>query len=91
MDIRQSRTWIIFYLISFVLLLFALFLTSEGVLLGIGLMMVILVVGVNLAIITNEMKQAARKREVMERISKIDTDAPDGAADGHAKSGRDRI
>jgi membrane-bound ClpP family serine protease len=72
MDIHQSRTWIIFYLISFVLLLFALFLTSEGVLLGIGLIMVIIVVGVNLAIITTEMKKAAKKREIMERISKIE-------------------
>jgi len=77
MDIHQSRTWIIFYLISFVLLLFALFLTSEGVLLGIGLMMVIIVIGVNLAIITNEMKQAAKKREIMDKISKIESEKPD--------------
>jgi len=77
MDVHQSRTWIIFYLISFVLLLFALFLTSEGVLLGIGFMMVIVVVGVNLAIVTHEMKQAARKKEVMDRISKIDPESPD--------------
>ncbi|MBT8507782.1 hypothetical protein AZH53_05040 [Methanomicrobiaceae archaeon CYW5] len=87
MDIHHSRTWIIFYLISFVLLLFALFLTSEGVLLGIGLVMVILVVGVNLAIITNEMKQATKKREVMERISKIDSDGQDVVADGSVQSG----
>ena len=77
MDVHQSRTWIIFYLISFVLLLFALFLTSEGVLLGIGFMMVIVVVGVNLAIVTHEMKQAAKKKEVMDRISKIDPESPD--------------
>ena len=80
MDIHQSRTWIIFYLISFVLLLFALFLTSEGVLLGIGLMMVIIVVGVNLAIITAEMKKAAKKRDIMERISKIEPENPDRGA-----------
>ena len=77
MDVHQSRTWIIFYLISFVLLLFALFLTSEGVLLGIGFMMVIVVVGVNLAIVTHEMKHAAKKKEVMDRISKIDPESPD--------------
>ena len=86
MDVHQSRTWIIFYLISFVLLLFALFLTSEGVLLGIGFMMVIIVVGVNLAIITHEMKQAAKKREVMDRISKIDPESPDAAMDGNIRS-----
>ncbi|HDQ08397.1 MAG TPA: hypothetical protein ENN44_06425 [Methanoculleus sp.] len=77
MDVHQSRTWIIFYLISFVLLLFALFLTSEGVLLGFGFMMVIVVVGVNLAIVTHEMKQAAKKKVVMDRISKIDPESPD--------------
>jgi membrane-bound ClpP family serine protease len=86
MDVHQSRTWIIFYLISFVLLLFALFLTSEGVLLGIGFMMVIIVVGVNLAIITHEMKQAAKKREVMDRISKIDPESPDAAMDANIRS-----
>ncbi len=86
MDVHQSRTWIIFYLISFVLLLFALFLTSEGVLLGIGLMMVIIVIGVNLAIITHEMKGAAKKREVMDRISKIDPESPDAGTDANIRS-----
>lgn len=86
MDIHHSRTWIIFYLISFVLLLFALFLTSEGVLLGIGLIMVILVVGVNLAIITNEMKKAAKKREIMERISKIEPEKSGKGAESDAHS-----
>ncbi len=49
-------------------------------------MMVIIVVGVNLAIITHEMKQAAKKREVMDRISKIDPESPDASMDGNIRS-----
>lgn len=72
MDLQESRTWIIFYLISFVVLLFSVFLTSEGVLLGVGLTMVIIVIGTNLIFMLSQVKQSSKKRELMEKMSHIE-------------------
>lgn len=72
MDLRESRTWIIFYLISFVLLLVAVFLTANGVLLGVGLTMVIVVIGVNLIFMLGQVKESSKKREMMEKVSHIE-------------------
>jgi predicted membrane protein len=69
MDIHASRTWIIFYLISFVVLLWALFLTTQGVLLGFGLTMVIVIVGLNFVIVSAELKKASRRKEMMKKFS----------------------
>ncbi len=69
MDIHASRTWIIFYLISFVVLLWALFLTTRGVLLGFGLTMVIVIVGLNFVIVSAELKKASRRKEMMKKFS----------------------
>jgi hypothetical protein len=70
MEITSRRTWIIFYLISFVLLLWALFLTTEGVLLGFGLTMVIVVIGLNFFFISGELKQVGKRKELMRELSK---------------------
>ncbi|HDR73568.1 MAG TPA: hypothetical protein ENN85_06620 [Methanoculleus sp.] len=69
MDIHASRTWILFYLISFVVLLWALFLTTRGVLLGFGLTMVIVIVGMNSVMVSAELKKASRRKEMMKRFS----------------------
>jgi hypothetical protein len=70
MEITSRRTWIIFYLISFVVLLWALFLTTEGVLLGFGLTMVIVVIGLNFFFVSVELKRLGRRRELMKELSK---------------------
>lgn len=57
MDIRYLRTWIIFYLICFVALLFAVFLISRNVMLWIGGMIITLVLGFNLILIYEEFKK----------------------------------
>ncbi|NYT05228.1 MAG: hypothetical protein GKC04_02475 [Methanomicrobiales archaeon] len=72
MDITALRTWTIFYLISFVVLLWALFLTTQGVLLGFGLTLVIIVVGLNFFFVSLEMKRIAERREMMKALSKIE-------------------
>ena len=72
MDVFESRTWIIFYLISFVVLLVAVFLTSEGVLMGIGLTMIIVVVGINLLFILVQVKGSSKKKEMMDKVSKLE-------------------
>lgn len=72
MDLQESRTWIIFYLISFVVLLFTVFLTSKGVLLGVGLTMVIVVIGLNLMFMLSQVKESSKKKELMNKVSRID-------------------
>ena len=77
MDLQESRTWIIFYLISFVVLLVSMFLTSEGVLMGVGLTMVIVVIGINLMFMLSQVKMSSKKKELMDRVSRIERNNPD--------------
>jgi len=77
MDIHASRTWIIFYLISFVVLLWALFLTTQGVLLGFGLTMVIVIIGLNFVIVSAELKKAAKRKEMMKKFSQKKEEPPE--------------
>ena len=77
MDLQESRTWIIFYLISFVVLLVSMFLTSEGVLMGVGLTMVIVVIGINLMFMLSQVKKSSKKKELMDRVSRIERNNPD--------------
>ena len=72
MDLLESRTWIVFYLISFVVLLFSVFLTSKGVLMGIGLTMVIVVIGTNLMFMLGQIKESSKKKELMKKVSNIE-------------------
>ena len=72
MDLAALRTWTIFYLISFVVLLWALFLTTQGVLLGFGLTLVIVVVGLNFFFVSMEVKRIAERRELMSSLSATD-------------------
>jgi len=77
MEIDNSRTWVIFYLISFVVLLFVFFLTTQGLLLGIGLTLAIVVVGFNLFFILGEIKKNDRKKELMEKLLIREDDEPE--------------
>jgi len=69
MDVLNIRTWIFFYLICFVALLWAVFLLAQGVMLWIGLMLVIIVVGFNFILITNELKNHKKREKMMKSIS----------------------
>ena len=70
MDPQEIRTWVIFYLISFVVLLLALFFTTQGILLGIGLTLIIVVIGINFYLMLSEIKRVNRKKELMRQLSK---------------------
>lgn len=70
MDPQETQTWVIFYLISFVVLLLALFFTTQGMLLGIGMTLILLVIGINFYLIWSELKKAKEKQELMSRLSK---------------------
>ncbi|WP_292738160.1 hypothetical protein [Methanocalculus sp.] len=70
MDIPMLRTWVIFYLLSFVVLLFALFLSTQGVLLWVSLLLVILLIGVNLFTLSMEIKRRSMKKELLKTLSR---------------------
>jgi len=79
MDVTEVRTWVIFYLLSFVVLLVATFITSRGSQLWISLMLIIIVVGVNLFLLASELKRYQARRAFLERISKM---VRDGETEG---------
>ncbi|MBN2733606.1 MAG: hypothetical protein JXQ82_01960 [Methanomicrobiaceae archaeon] len=69
MDTRETQTWVIFYLLSFIVLLLALFFTTQGILLGVGLTLIIIVIGINFYLMWNEINRFNRKRELMHQLS----------------------
>jgi len=76
MDVTEVRTWVIFYLLSFVVLLVATLITSQGSQLWISLMLIIIiVVGVNFFLLVTELKRYQAKEAFLKRISKIVKDS----------------
>jgi len=57
MELPGLRTWVIFYLISFVVLMWAAFLTASGTMLWVSLMLVIVVIGINFITVYSQLKQ----------------------------------
>ncbi len=70
MEVPGIRTWVIFYLLSFVVLLWAAFLTMKGTMLWVSLMLVILVIGVNFAIVYSWIKKQASRKELQSELTK---------------------
>jgi Flp pilus assembly protein TadB len=66
---------VIFYLLSFVVLLVATLITSQGSQLWISLMLIIIVVGVNFFLLVTELKRYQAKEAFLKRISKIVKDS----------------
>ncbi|MCT8337251.1 hypothetical protein FKB36_07020 [Methanoculleus sp. Afa-1] len=78
MDVTEVRTWVIFYLISFVVLLAATFITTQsGSQLWISLMLIIIVVGVNFYLLFSELKRYQARRAFMHRMSQFEEDETD--------------
>lgn len=69
MDVPGIRTWIIFFLISFVVLLWALFLSVSGAMLWVSLMLVIIVTGINFGILIGEVRAHTARQELMKELS----------------------
>ena len=69
MEIPGLRTWIIYYLISFVVLLWAVFLSVNGVMLWVSLMLVIVVTGVNLWTLVGEIRTHTARQALMHELS----------------------
>ena len=70
MELPGLQTWIVFYLISFVVLLWAAFLSAQGVMLWVRLMLVIVIVGVNFYVVFAQIKLQASRRQMQHDLTK---------------------
>lgn len=78
MDVTEVRTWVIFYLLSFVVLLVAIFITTQSTgQLWVSLMLIIVVVGVNFYLLFSELKRYQARKALMRRMSQISEAATD--------------
>jgi len=68
MEIPELRTWIMFYLISFVGLLWAAFLSVQGIMLWVSLFLVIVIVGINFFTVYNQLKLRASRKEMLRNL-----------------------
>lgn len=64
MELPSLRTWIVFYLLSFVVLLWAAFLSSTGVMLWVSLLLVLIIIGVNFITVLNQVKAHSARLEL---------------------------
>jgi uncharacterized BrkB/YihY/UPF0761 family membrane protein len=69
MELPSLRTWIVFYLISFVVLLWAAFLSAQGVMLWVSLLLVIIIVGLNFYTVYQQIKQHASREELQRKLT----------------------
>jgi Zn-dependent membrane protease YugP len=74
MDILNVRTWIFFYLICFVALLWAVFLLTQGMMLWVGLALVLIVVGFNFILVSAEMRAHKKHEQMMKNITAVKPD-----------------
>jgi len=70
MELPGLRTWVVFYLISFVVLLWAAFLSAQGVMLWVSLLLVIIIVGINFVTVLNQIKAHAARKEFQRGLTK---------------------
>ncbi|MDO8871164.1 MAG: hypothetical protein Q7V05_00325 [Methanoregula sp.] len=70
MELPGLQTWIIFYLISFVVLLWAAFLSAQGIMLWVSLMLVIVIVGVNFYVVFIQIKLQASRKQMQYDLTK---------------------
>lgn len=73
MEVTEIRTWVLFYLISFVVLLAATFITTQGGgQLWISLMLIIIVVGINFYLIFSELKRYQARKAFLHQMSQFE-------------------
>jgi cytochrome c biogenesis protein CcdA len=70
MELPGVRTWMVFYLISFVVLLWAAFLSAQGVMLWVSLLLVIIIIGLNFMTVFNQLKAHAARKEFQRNLTK---------------------
>ena len=83
MEVTEVRTWVIFYLLSFVVLLVATFITTQNDgQLWISFMLIIIVVGVNFFLLFSELKRCQSRKAFMHRMSKFDETGAEESSSG---------
>jgi uncharacterized BrkB/YihY/UPF0761 family membrane protein len=70
MELPGIQTWIVFYLISFVVLLWAAFLSAQGIMLWVSLMLVIVIVGINFYVVFTQIRMQATRRQMQHDLTK---------------------
>jgi uncharacterized BrkB/YihY/UPF0761 family membrane protein len=70
MELPGLQTWIVFYLISFVVLLWAAFLSAQGIMLWVSLTLVIVIVGVNFYTVYGQIKMLSHRRQMQQELTK---------------------
>jgi hypothetical protein len=70
MELPGLRTWVVFYLISFVVLLWAAFLSAQGVMLWVSLLLVLIIIGLNFMTVMNQIKAHAARVEFQRSLTK---------------------
>jgi uncharacterized BrkB/YihY/UPF0761 family membrane protein len=68
MELPELRTWIMFYLISFVGLLWATFLSVTGIMLWVSLFLVIVIVGINFFTLYNQIQLRASRKKIQRQL-----------------------
>lgn len=68
MELPELRTWIMFYLISFVGLLWATFLSVNGAMLWVSLFLVIVIVGIHFFTLYNQIQLRASRKEMQRQL-----------------------
>ena len=86
MELPGLRTWVVFYLISFVVLLWAAFLSAQGAMLWVSLFLVLIIIGVNFVTVLNQVKMHAARRELQRKL----TDGFERGADIEVKEGEEK-
>ena len=69
MEVPGLRTWIVFYLISFVVLLWAAFLSAQGVMLWVSLLLVIIIVGLNFYTVYQQIQLHSSRAEIQRKLT----------------------
>jgi hypothetical protein len=69
MELPGLRTWVVFYLISFVVLLWAAFLSAKGAMLWVSLFLVLIIIGINFVTVLNQIKLHTARQELQRDLT----------------------
>ena len=69
MELPSLQTWIIFYLFSFVVLLWAAFMSAQGFMLWVTFFLVVVVTGINFWVVYGVIRKHAARKEVQRFIT----------------------
>jgi uncharacterized membrane-anchored protein len=85
MEVLEYRTWIMFYLITFTALLWAAFLTTQGVMLWVSLTLNIIVMGICGGFLIAEVRNHKKKRERIRQLLSDEKKEVDARQTHHIK------